>query len=84
MNKWFCEAPDCKSVAVGVGTAFGLRAIGWFFEYGGPCYCPFHRPDPVLCHDEISVREDPERAARPCSLCRAEDCAAELQRRLVR
>lgn len=47
MNRWTCDRPDCQTVAVGVGGAVGLRAIGWFFESGPRLFCPAHRPDAV-------------------------------------
>ena len=78
MNKWECEHPGCKEIAIGTGAAFGLRAIGWFFRPGlGQRFsllCPAHRPDPIPC------RESGENAGKPCSLCRADEVAAELQR----
>lgn len=49
MNRWDCTHADCLTgVAIGVGGAAGLRAIGWHFEpsYSFPwrLYCPAHHP----------------------------------------
>ena len=63
MNEWECEEPACSSSAVGVGSAVGLRAIGWFFQRGtgkghGPLLlCPLHRRDSLPIHvAEVSAR----------------------------
>lgn len=47
MNLWNCQAEGCKSTAVGCSGAIGLRAIGWYFEFGPLLFCPAHRPDPI-------------------------------------
>jgi len=49
VNRWKCDHPDCTRECVGTGGAVGLRAIGWWFVYAGPIYCPAHRPDPIHC-----------------------------------
>jgi hypothetical protein len=63
MNVWRCDALTCGRECVGVGGAVGLRAIGWYFTYGGPIFCPAHRPDPVKC-----LESDQE----SCELCAGE------------
>lgn len=75
-NLWECAAPGCKRTAQGVGPAFGLRAIGWYFVYGGKPLCPDHRPDGIDC--------DQEDGPKPCSQCKAEQEAAELQPLIVK
>ncbi len=47
MNKWECAEPGCDLSVVGVGPAYGLRAIGWTFESGGQARCPQHRMDGI-------------------------------------
>ena len=45
MNIWECEYRGCKHKCIGIGTAVGLRAIGWYVTKGflGPViYCPQH------------------------------------------
>ena len=81
MNRWECDHPGCESVAVGVGGARGLRAIGWAFEAGQlrpvlivppRVWCPWHRRDipPVLCrHDK----------GHSCVYCATETEANRLQ-----
>jgi hypothetical protein len=44
LNIWECQHPGCQNSAVGVGSAVGLRAIGWWFELGPKIKCPFHNP----------------------------------------
>ena len=60
MNHWKCDVLGCKSEAVGVGSALGLRAIGWFFQRGSGTLtpplllCPAHhknKADLVKWHD---------------------------------
>jgi len=75
VNLWECEHPDCKNRVVGCGSAVGLRAIGWYFEIGSHIFCPAHRPDPAPCHESGNV----ENADKPCSMCRAEAVATQLQ-----
>lgn len=75
-NLWECSHPGCTRSAKGVGPAFGLRAIGWYFTYGGPLFCPDHRPDGIPC--------DQEDGPRPCSQCKAEQEANEIQRLIVK
>jgi len=79
MNKWECATPECKSVAIGVGGAVGLRAVGWFFEVGKGLFCPAHRPDPTLERardvDGPFVCEN----AGPCRMCMADREASLLQ-----
>lgn len=72
MNIWECTDRDCSRKCVGTGGAVGLRAIGWYFTYGGPILCPQHRPDAVPC---IEQDEHP-----PCQLCAAEKEAEQWQR----
>lgn len=68
MNKWECDQDGCRSAAVGVKSAIGLRAIGWYFRRGTPSdiepviLCPRHRPDPIPCTDKSPY---------PCELCAA-------------
>lgn len=50
MNLWNCQADGCKSTAVGVGGAVGLRAVGWWFRTGPTIFCPAHRPDGIDGH----------------------------------
>lgn len=75
MNKWECGTPDCNSVAVGVGGALGLRAIGWWFEKGAKPLCPGHRPDPTECR----TGDVPCGRKGPCPSCKAEMEANVLQ-----
>lgn len=52
MNRWACMHAKCGVVALGVGGAMGLRAIGWsvFSTASGPVtVCPAHHPQG---HDE--------------------------------
>lgn len=71
MNGWQCQAPGCTITAAGVGSAYGLRAIGWYFREGPIIFCPRHRPDPVVCHESI----DPI----SCEICAATDEAKHWQ-----
>ncbi len=86
MNAWTCNAHGCRSIAIGVGGAVGLRAIGWYFVPGGTAdcdqhlrlpiiLCPGHRPDPIKCKEIVALLE--------CPLCRAEDVASELQKMIA-
>lgn len=86
MNKWECMHTGCDSVALGVGSAVGLVAIGWYFRPGtrmrGPIlFCPFHRPDPFR---ECVADPPADRRPGPCSLCRAEQEMREWQRAMMR
>lgn len=51
MNKWTCNNSECKNQAVGIGSAIGLRSIGWYFQPGFEgnlmplIFCPGHHPD---------------------------------------
>jgi hypothetical protein len=60
---------------MGTGGAVGLRAIGWWFVYGGPLLCPAHRPDPIAC---TQVREQ-----TGCQLCAADQEAERWQALIV-
>lgn len=64
MNVWECERPGCKTKALGIGGAIGLRAIGWYFMPGPVIYCPHHRPDGIQCVTDAENKD--------CGLCRAE------------
>jgi hypothetical protein len=72
LNAWRCAHRDvdgraCDVRATGVGTAYGLRAIGWYFEPsadGGILFCPFHRPDGITCLEG--------QCGERCGLCRGE------------
>ena len=66
MNLWECNHPGCERTAVGCGSAYGLRAIGWYFEKGPQLFCPAHRPDKIRC------TEDGPSHGEPCSICAAE------------
>lgn len=77
MNRWECDHPGCSSIAIGVGSAVGLRAIGWFFERGPTCFCPDHRPDKTLYRTKLHG-DGPQ--SEPCSVCKAELEAYEIQR----
>jgi len=77
MNRWECDHPGCKVEAVGVGPAYGLRAIGWYFEIGKGLFCPSHRPDRVPCLDNEN------NAGVQCSLCAADVTMAVLQKRIA-
>lgn len=79
MNAWTCEHTECKRSAVGCGGAVGLRAIGWYFEIGGPLLCPEHRPDKVPCDDKYSEGNH----GRSCAMCAAEHQAAAAQDQLT-
>lgn len=79
MNRWDCDHQDCDRFVVGVGGAVGLRAIGWYFEIGGPVLCPPHRPDPVPCDDKYS----PENHGTPCAVCAAEHQAQPIQEKIM-
>lgn len=66
INKWECEKDGCVITACGLGGAIGLRAIGWWVQFGNGApnlYCPGHRPDKIMC------KEDP---ANECSVCAAD------------
>lgn len=47
MNRWDCEQANCKSCAIGEGSAIGLRAIGWYVRTGSGflLFCPAHHPE---------------------------------------
>lgn len=75
LNKWECNAQGCKATAVGIGSAIGLWAIGWWFEAGKSLFCPAHRPDPTMKRNP-SVPCD---QAGPCGWCRAEEEADKIQ-----
>jgi hypothetical protein len=70
MNKWRCDYPGCINSCVGMGSAVGLRAVGWFFAFGTlrpimppQLLCPTHRRD----LDLIPCLEN--REAEPCGSC---------------
>jgi hypothetical protein len=75
MNRWQCDHPGCDRECVGVGGAIGLRAIGWWFTYAGPVYCPQHRPDAVPCV-ETELHD-------ACQLCAAEQEAKRWQKSMA-
>lgn len=60
MNKWECEKQRCPAIAIGVGGARGLRAVGWFVSHrlgGGPLLlCPAHHPDGLRHAEEQAHR----------------------------
>ena len=77
LNIWTCRGntggEECTQLVVGVGSAIGLRAIGWQIIDGDEpvMFCPVHRVDAGTCrHDDI-----PD----PCSMCMAEDGAKMIQ-----
>lgn len=80
-NLWQCAAPECKATALGVGSAIGLRAIGWWFVAGGDILCPAHRPDPT---EERSAEVSHCDAKGLCAWCAAEREAARLQLAIAR
>ncbi len=73
LNQWYCDQAGCRSSAVGVGGALGLRAVGWFFALGPIIRCPNHRPDPSNLKHEACETEG------PCGYCRAEQEADAFQ-----
>lgn len=75
LNKWECHEPGCKSTAVGAGSGFGLRAVGWWYESGEPMFCPLHRPDKTTKR----VADVPCDTAGPCRACKGELEADKLQ-----
>lgn len=88
MNQWNCDFEGCNSVAVGVGGAIGLRAIGWWFERGrirsGRLFCPTHRPDPTTCTEDS--RDDEGNyvtLGKPCATCKAGEVADVIQHAVV-
>lgn len=74
VNRWDCQHPGCGNSAIGSGSAFGLRAIGWYFRSGpnGGLFCPGHRPDPIPCTEA-------ENKGKPCRYCAAEAAARAIQ-----
>ena len=78
MNKWVCVEPGCTAVAIGIGPAFGLRAIGWTFQRGGPILCPAHRVDgvPFGHPDRTRAAGDCEEPGN-CGACAGERDVAE-------
>ena len=73
MNLWRCDYPGCTYEVIGLGSAVGLRAIGWYFMVGPVLFCPRHRPDKVSCADGMSDSSDD---CEQCSLCAGEREAA--------
>lgn len=76
LNLWECahrgtDGKRCTVTATGTGGALGLKAIGWFFEIGGPILCPAHRPDQIIC------RNPENREGVLCSTC-AGDAEAKM------
>jgi hypothetical protein len=64
LNRWECDAPGCFAMALGVGTADRLAAVGWELKPAsagyvkGALFCPIHRTTPL----EIGIpREQGER-----------------------
>lgn len=54
MNTWRCDYDWCTAKALGKGPAFGLRAIGWFYDPlaaggRGVILCPIHHPQAIPC-----------------------------------
>lgn len=81
MNEWECEAPGCPYKVVGLGSAVGLRAIGWYFRLGSGMsrplvYCPVHRPDAIRCEQADGPEE--------CHVCAGRVQAKVLQAMLWR
>lgn len=76
MNLWECMHPGCKNTAVGVGSGYGLRAIGWYFKRGPTLYCPSHFPQTLPC------KERPGNP--PCPFCAAESQEEPLQEMIAR
>lgn len=75
MNKWICKHPECNNSAIGVGSAIGLTAIGWYFIPGGDILCPAHRPDGITC-------SDPDGTDYPdgkCPFCKAQSETEKIQ-----
>ena len=48
MNLWECTHQKCEVTATGVGSAYGLLAIGWYFIGGNTLKCPAHHPAAVM------------------------------------
>lgn len=76
MNRWQCDRHGCRTEAVGVGGAVGLRAVGWYYhreDVDTQCvlFCPAHRPDPMPCQQEPPAPD----------LC--EPCSGEIQARAL-
>lgn len=63
MNEWQCDHPGCHEKVHGVGSALGLRAIGWYFQVGPLTLCPAHRPDGIPCEDKYAVQDVEEARA---------------------
>ena len=78
MNLWECDHPGCESKVMGVGMAWGLLAIGWWFRPGPHIFCPVHHPD----KDAINKSSDCN-VNGSCSLCTAERTAREIQDRIA-
>lgn len=78
LNKWECEHPGCTNVAIGVGGAVGLLAIGWYFVPGPTILCPAHRLDQIPCHGDTGGNH-----GKPCSQCAAEEDADMIQNAIL-
>jgi hypothetical protein len=94
MNVWGCDHEGCKNRCVGVGSAIGLRAIGWYFVMGDRrgalgavdgrptvLLCPLHRPDGVPCM--LRDRLAPPSSA-PCAPCAGRSEARRHQHAIAR
>lgn len=77
MNLWKCDHPGCDSKVMGVGTAWGLLAIGWWFRPGSHIFCPIHRPDKDAINKQHHCGVN-----GACSFCTAERTAKQLQDRI--
>ncbi len=84
MNAWKCERDGCDAVAVGIGGAVGLRAIGWYFEPRHGLFCPVHRPDGSTKRPSRRLVCDlPCNKTGPCPSCKAQEEADRLQYTIV-
>ena len=84
MNKWECQEPGCESTAVGVKSAVGLVAIGWYARIVPgrhmDLFCPVHRPDGIPCKEQAGEYDTRTFAERMnCSSCAAEQEALTWQ-----
>ena len=94
MNEWQCDELGCREKVHGVGSAIGLRAIGWWFMPGamglrGPhILCPAHRPDGIPCEDKYAAQDVEEALAEGREIAHPEYlqccpfCAAEREAKL--